>query len=288
MKPLVLICSILMIAGCSDSSSSPEDTTTLTALRVMSYNLRYASSDTTAWALRRPVVVGAINDVKPDLLGVQEADELWMEALPGLLTDYAYVGVGRDDGVAAGEFSAIFYLKEKYEVFDSGTFWLSEIPDEPSFGWGANNRRICTYAYIMDRATGEVFVHFNTHLDHESEPARVNGTALILETINSSPYPVILTGDFNFPEGTATYQTITSSGLADTKHAAATTMDHGTINFFAPNSPDFGLVIDFIFAQEDAFDVSTYQVLTSYEFDDNGERIPASDHYPVVADLLLK
>ena len=269
---VALITASLFTTGCAETI--PEG-----AIRVMSYNLRYANSDLDGFNARKKLLADSVIIAGVDVLAIQEGDEPWMDELPGLLPEYSYVGVGRDDGAEAGEFSAIFYLADKFEVLDSGTFWLSPTPEIPSFGWGANNRRICTWAVLRNIETGETYTHYNTHLDHESQLARVNGTSLILDHMNTSNYPVVLTGDLNTPEGSDLYQTIEDTILADTKHTAELTKSHGTINWFFP--VDTGIVIDFVFAQEDAFLVHRYDVITFYEVNEK----PVSDHYPVYADL---
>ena len=286
LRTLLLPLLVLGSVSCSESNAptAPADPT---EMRLMSYNLRYANSDLLAWHLRKQVVAQAVNDYRPDILGVQEADAPWMQTLPQLLNGYAHVGVGRDDGESAGEFAAIFYRQDKYEVVESGTFWLSETPDTPSFGWGASNRRICTWAYLRHRDSGRITAHFNTHLDHQSAEARERGAALVLERLNQSPYPVTLTGDLNLQEGSEVYRQVVAGGLFDAKFAAPDTMDHGTINFFVAERPDFGLIIDYIFAQDQHFTARRYEVAIPYEFEYRNAILPASDHYPVIAELRL-
>ena len=72
-------------------------------MKIMSFNLLCAN-----WPARTPLVVRTIYNADPDLLGVQEAHIGWMNALRACLPDYASVGIGRDDGKEAGEFSAVF------------------------------------------------------------------------------------------------------------------------------------------------------------------------------------
>lgn len=51
---------------------------------------------------------------------------------------YGHVGVGRDDGKRAGEYSPIFYDRTKFELVKWKTIWLSPRPDVPgSKGWDA-------------------------------------------------------------------------------------------------------------------------------------------------------
>jgi len=285
-RSCVLILSLLWLSACGSATQSPANNE-LTQVRLMSYNLWYANSNRHLWSLRKDKLVASILQAQPDLLGLQEADGPWMAELPKLLTDYAFVGVGRDDGKTSGEYSAIFYLKQKFELLDSGTFWLSDTPNTPSFGWGASNRRICTWAYLRNTETGEVIAHFNTHLDHESQQARHEGLALIQEKISASPYPVVLSGDLNFQQGSALYQELENSLLTDSKVAAKQSIGAATFNRLQPKARELGKVIDFIFVQQSAFHVSKYQVLTDAEFEHEAQHLPVSDHYPVVADLIM-
>lgn len=281
----LLIALLSFTTACSDSTDSQAPPAETTRIQVMSYNLRYGDTGLLIEEnSRKYPLTESINEHKPDFLGVQEANEPWMEVLPELLPDYDFVGVGRDDGVAAGERAAIFYLSDKWAVLDSGDFWLSDTPEEPSFGWGANNRRICTWAYLQNLVTGEVVAHFNTHLDHQSAEARVNGTRLILDRIAQSPYPVVFTGDLNFPEGSELYDEIESTSLADSKFLASEVLPYGTINYFLPNVDDLGVVIDFIFVQPEHFNVLKYEVDYSRKIDG----VAVSDHYPVIADMELR
>ncbi len=49
--------------------------------------------------------------------------------LDSVLTDYASVGAGRDDGVKAGEMNPVFYRKDRFDMVRTNTFWLSETPE---------------------------------------------------------------------------------------------------------------------------------------------------------------
>lgn len=266
-----------MDSGVDAHDSSVDTNPPPGSMRVVSYNLRNALSDLDEWEARRGVLVDALLAESPDLIGVQEADEPWMDYLPSMLADHDVVGVGRDDGATAGEFAAIFFRRSRFSLVESGTFWLSETPDEPSYGWGAQHRRICTFATLSDAAGGETFTIYNTHLDHEVEVARENGMALILQRIATGDHPAILTGDMNFLEGEPLYHEVTRE-LRDAKMIAARSMSHGTLNYFRPVNTQ--IVIDFVFLSE-SFVAHEYRVPTSAMF---GE-LPVSDHYPVVVDL---
>ncbi len=251
--------------------------------RIMTYNLRYSASDLDAWEIRKHEIENLIEAYQPDSIGIQEADWGWMDFLPQALDNYTYYGIGRDDGKTQGEFAPIFYLSDKFVLLENGTFWLSERPDEPSHGWDAQDRRICTYVVLENIETGEVFAHFNTHLDHVGQEARKKGAELILSKIEDMVFPVVLTGDMNVLEGSNVYQILENSVLSDSKYLADNTMSWGTMNYFTNLHLQFLPPIDFIFVHETAINVTRYEVLYQHRYDGK----PLSDHYPVYADINL-
>ena len=73
-----------------------------------------------------------------DVIGVQEALYGMLADLDTLLPEYSRIGVGRTDGKMSGEFSAILYKRDRLEVLENKTFWLSPTPEVPgSKGWDA-------------------------------------------------------------------------------------------------------------------------------------------------------
>lgn len=251
-------------------------------LKVMSYNILCYGPDQYDWTLRHPMVTDLIRKNLPDSFGVQEAHYDWMETLFKALPEYDYVGVGREDGKKEGEFSAVFYLKDKFDLLDSGTFWLSETPDVAgSMGWDAACHRVCSWAKLREKESGEVYVHMNTHLDHKGPVARTEGLQLLLDFAEKFEEPIVLTGDFNFAEGCDLYKQMTSGKLVDSKHAAKETMEHCTYNAFYPLLNDKGdpEIIDYVNVSKN-IKVNKYSVLT----DKPDGKFP-SDHYPVLAEI---
>ena len=171
-------------------------------IAVLSYNIRYNSSGDglDLWDLRKTELVVQIKEIDPISFGVQEATLTQMKDLEAGLPNYNYVGVGRDDGVTKGEFSAIFYKKSDLRVLQEDTFWLSPTPEKVSVGWDAALPRICTYAQFELFSSKKRFWHFNTHFDHMGEEARTESAKLIVSKITAivSDYEaIILSGDFN-------------------------------------------------------------------------------------------
>lgn len=249
-------------------------------MRIMSFNVLCGGPDGREWPGRTPLVTRAIRKYDPDTLGVQEAHIGWMHALCGCLPEYDYVGVGRDDGKEGGEFSAVFYKKEKYELLNSGSFWLSETPEQPGKGWDAACIRICSWAKLREKETGKEFVHLNTHLDHRGAVAMQKGAELVAERgcAISGDSPAFFTGDFNVTPDSAPYRTVLDAGFTDCRTAATRTDDAATYHNF--ERPGFaGDVIDYVFFKGDV-DVKKFAVIR-----DRIDGDLPSDHYPVYADV---
>lgn len=250
------------------------------AIRIMSFNVLYGGDDEHGIQNRLGIVTQTITEYYPDSVGLQEATPMWMLWFNTFLPEYDYVGVGRDDGRFIGEFSAIFYLKDKYKVVQSETFWLSETPEKPSLGWDAACNRTCTWAVLENKATGERYAHVNTHLDHVGAEARENGVAMILEKVASYDIPVVCTGDFNLSQGSEFYNTLISGVLKDTKFVAPNTMSHATFHDFSePVDPDG--IIDFIFTNSSMTPL-VYKVIM-----EGIDGTAVSDHYPIYSDMML-
>ena len=251
-------------------------------LKVMSYNIRYGSADdgTNSWKYRWPATVEMLNEVKPDVFGVQEALDFQVEFVSEMVRDYKGYGVGREDGKHDGEHMAIFWNKKTVKMMKSGTFWLSETPEKPSMGWDAACYRTATWALMKDKKTGKKFYFVNTHLDHKGTEAQKNGLKLIVDriaSINPEGYPMVLTGDFNI--------TPDNPGLVDldkimtsTRKIAKKTDSKGTFNGWRKDRP--GPVIDYIYVSGFS-EVSEYETITK-EF---AKKPFISDHYPIMSVL---
>lgn len=251
------------------------------ALTVMSFNVRLGVADdgSNSWPLRREAAAAMINDQHPAVFGVQEAFDFQLAWFEEQCPDYKWVGVGRENGVSEGEHMSIFYDTNRIELQDWGTYWLSETPSVPSFGWDAACKRTATWTLLKDLSSGRCFYYVNTHLDHVGVEARRNGLLLLVERIgamNPEGYPMILTGDMNvYPDDPCLTEL---RGLMDDARQTASVTDHG------PTYHGWGTVsgppIDYVFyngfSSCDKFEVIR-QPYGSAPF--------VSDHYPVMATL---
>lgn len=238
-------------------------------LVVGSYNIRNSNSgdarNGNGWERRCPVICDQVEWVGFDVFGLQEVKHNQLEDMLAGLPDYTYEGVGRDDGKQAGEYSPIFYKKERFKYLEGGTFWISETPEKVGVkGWDAALPRICSYVHLQDKVTKKRFWFFNLHMDHVGVEARREGAKLIAKKITEmcGKEPAFVTGDFNVDQHNEAYRTILNTGIlydsyevADKKYATTGTFNSFNSNLYTESR------IDHIFVTEHVT-VNNYAVLT--------------------------
>jgi endonuclease/exonuclease/phosphatase family metal-dependent hydrolase len=255
--------------------------------RAMTYNIRFDNPNDgdNRWDNRKAELVGLIQSYTPNFLGVQEAMFHQLQYIQDNLTNYTYIGVGRDDGKQKGEFSAIFYDSTKYNLLTSSTFWLSEYSDFVSVGWDASMERICTFGLFEHQVSGQKIWVFNTHFDHIGKVARQESAKLILEkikTTNTENYPLILMGDFNALPNDKPIK-ILSKQMADAFKSSPkiTYKNIGTFNGFKIDEA-VTKRIDYIFTKK--ITVISYQNIE----DKRQNNLQISDHFPVLIEFEVK
>lgn len=281
-------------------------------LNVASYNVRthtpkdYEHGD--GWTQRVDYLCDVIRFSDFDIFGAQEVRYEQLTDMLARLDGYAYIGAGRDDGKRKGEFSPIFYKKERFKLLDSGTFWLSETPDRPSKGWDAKYPRICSWGVFKDKVLHRKFWFFNLHMDHKGIEARRESARLIVNHIKEccgKDANVILTGDFNVAQDNEIFRIFADCGFLKDSYEVAEFRfaPTGTFNSFKPTNYTTRR-IDHIWVSNN-IDVARYGILTyHYWSDESGAaatntdapkdvkseqrqvRLP-SDHYPVNVFLRL-
>jgi len=258
-------------------------------LNVMTFNIRYDNPEDSLnnWQYRKDVAaeVIKINDV--DLLGTQEVLVNQLNDLKMRLPEYQVIGVGREDGKEKGEYSAIFYKKDRFEEIQSGWFWLSETPEVAgSKGWDGACERIATWAILKERTSGREVFFMNTHLDHVGKIARQEGVTLLLNRAKElgKGIPVIITGDFNSRPDSEVFRHVTASGefLDSRLIAEKVSGASGTFHAFGRIPEEKQEFIDYIFVTKE-FVSNSYEVLPEKRND-----IFVSDHMPVVTRLTLR
>ncbi len=301
MKPLALLSALASLCLAAQAA----------ATIVGTYNIRYDNPGDVkrgdSWPQRVPVIANLIRFHNFDLLGTQEGFPHQMEDLRKLLPEYDCASYGRDDGAQAGEHAAIFFKKDKYELLDSGRFWLSENPDQPGPGWDASLPRLCSWAKLHTRTGDKTCFVFCLHLDHRGPRSRHEAIQLVLKKIGeiAGGETTFLLGDFNTDQNSESYRLLTGSDrfvdaidIAAIRHAVT-----GTANGFNPNLKTDSR-IDHIFVPKGTT-VRRYGILTDtyrvqrapntessqspnfpveVKFQDYEARLP-SDHFPVLIEV---
>ena len=179
-----------------------------------SFNIRYANGDRGTlhdWKNRRDTLSSFICHADLSICGMQEVLYEQLVDLCKRLSEYDYVGVGRDDGMTEGEFSPIFFRRREWKAVKSGTFWLSPTPSiVGSKGWDAVLPRIATWALLKHRKSEKQLICVSTHFDHVGVQARVESGRLILQKVReiAGNLPMVLTGNFNVGMESGVYQSI--------------------------------------------------------------------------------
>ncbi len=281
-------------------------------LIVGTYNIRYDNKDDkekgNGWERRCPILSQQVLFNDFDIWGAQEVLHNQLNDLLKTLPQYAYIGVGRDDGKNEGEYAPIFYKKDRFKLLKSGNFWLAENTEYPNKGWDAALPRICTWGQFRDLKKKKNTWFFNIHFDHVGVEARKQSALLLLKKIKEmcGKDAVILTGDFNVDQTNESYKLLAGSGvLYDTYETTAIRYAlNGTFNSFKSDRLTNSR-IDHIFVS-DRFKVDRYGILTdSYRTPKNNELLDAgdfpkeafsieaevrmiSDHYPIKVMLYYK
>jgi endonuclease/exonuclease/phosphatase family metal-dependent hydrolase len=306
---------LFLLATFTYFASAPANAVAAESLRVMTFNIRYdnPADGPDAWPLRKDKVAGMVRLYDADIIGMQEALRTQINALAKLLPEHDWIGVGRQDGRDAGEFTPIFYRRDRLEIVDKNTFWLSPTPEKTgSRGWDAALPRIVTWARFKDKQAGGEFYLFNTHFDHQGPTARLESAKLLrakaVETAGDQA--VVVIGDFNCTPTSPPYlwlagkeppppvsadsgavvpdQVVTDKPPAPAKDALADAMLHSrhphhgpttTWNGFKALVP--GRKIDHIFFRGPV-SVDQHAILADHW----DGRFP-SDHLPVLAEIVI-
>lgn len=254
---------------------------------IMTYNIRLGSVDDgeNHWNKRKQHLVDLINYYEPDFLGTQEGQSPQLNFIKENSPAYDLIGKPRTND-ENGEFTAIFYKKDKFEIIEQNTFWLSETPDKISKGWDADYERIATYVLFKDKKTKKQIWVMNTHFDHIGKEARRNSALMILEKIKElkkkKDVPVFITGDFNSVPTDEPIQFLTKE-LKDTRQISKSKPYGPEYTFTGFRFPkDEIRILDYIFINEN----SKVEILKHSIIDDfYGDGKYPSDHLPVLVDF---
>lgn len=252
-------------------------------MTIMSTNVRYIAYDDffkRAWFYRADLIAEDIDSVKPDIIGFQEATPVHYSYLKKIMVGYDNEMAYRDEFVLS-EGCPIFWRTDRFEKIDSGSFWLSETPEVMSKDWGSEHYRICVYVILRDLNTGKEFAVFNTHLDHTSDEARINGIQVVLDKISEfGDLPAYLMGDLNAKENSKTIQS-TKESFDDAMRISPVTEETPTYHNWG--NAENAKRIDYIMISKGDATVSEYHVV-----DNCHEGLYSSDHASIYIKTTLK
>ena len=226
-----------------------------------------------SWFYRAELIRSEIDAVNPDIIGFQESTFVHYAYLQKIMVGYESENAYRDNFVLS-EGCPIFWRADKFEKVDSGAFWLSETPEVMSKDWGSEHYRICVYVVLKEISSGKEFAVFNTHLDHTSNEARINGIQVVLDKIKEfGELPAYLMGDMNANEDSKTMEYAYES-FDDSKLISPITDDSNTYHGWG--KAEDPRRIDYILISKGDACVLEYHVV-----DNNHGGIYASDHSPI-------
>ena len=276
MKKLIIFVSLLFLAMAYGKAEDKE------VLKIATFNLRMdtPSDGENAWFHRKDMVTDLIRFYGFDLFGTQEGFTHQLNDILRL-SDYRFIGVGRDDGKDAGEHCAIFYRSDRFKVLDQGDFWLSEHPEKPGRGWdGTCCNRICTWGKFEDLKNHKQFYFFNVHYEYEGDVARRESSNLMISRIKSiaGNQPVFLTGDFNAFPTEEPIRILNDSGFLNDSYKITKEAPFGPVCTYHGYDSTIKTEerLDYIWVT-DSIQIDKYGVLTNTLYGHT-----PSDHFPVM------
>ncbi len=299
-KIFILLSIVMLVSGCGDKEDQAPPTPPASKyqkyakeneIKIMSFNVRTSAMDKGTpnhWDNRKDACIALIKDQRPSIIGLQEAvySAQWVWIKEQLKSEgYDGYGVNRQTGKesGSGECPGILYDKSVIKKIEVGTFWLSETPDTPSKGWGANYYRTATWGLFEHIHTGEQFFYINTHLDHEVEKAQIEGMKLISKKFEEykGKMPLFLTGDLNVSAIHDALDAI-NGYMKNARNYANRTDNYGTTNSFESDTKT--QKIDHIYYNKELRNPVEY--CTIREPYNNVKFV--SDHYPIYSIIKLK
>ena len=270
-------------------------------IRVMSFNVRGSFRDRgtgNSWSSRAALNVATIKRHAPDLIGLQEVQShnrrTYRKKLPG----YEEVRGSRYGNAPPFDFNSILYDPKRLELLDSGGFWLSETPERFSRSWQTRVARSANWALFKAVDADLTLLHLNTHLDHVSGAARLEGSRLIFREVSrltgrfEEVPAVVVTGDFNCRPGTPPNLTFVEGGFVDTYLAAGNEERPGANTFHAFKGLRYREIrprpkprrIDWVLLKDPKGLLRPASHRIVHDHDETNGAYP-SDHYPIFTDL---
>ena len=274
-------------------------------IRVMSFNIwdtgepqPWEENPRAAWSKRAPLIVQTIHRYNPTLIGFQEFSRHHWETLRDQLPEYA-VCIDSKGGEIG---NMIFYRPDRFDLLDSGVFWLTHTPAEATPDWGLDYPLSVHWGLFKELESGWPVLLMNTQYEDGWDPNQIQmreeGSRIFLEQIEritrtTPDVPVILSGDFNCNVWDEPYRFFLEHGFVDTYRTAGhgdslyTSSYHGYVGE-AYSGLEWGdeqcWRVDWILSRDGA---QRLQTVASTIPHDGQPPIYPSDHWPVITDLLM-
>jgi endonuclease/exonuclease/phosphatase family metal-dependent hydrolase len=252
-------------------------------IRIVTWNILHGKEhgapwNQCGWPVRKGALETVLRETAPDILCVQEALNEQVTELATRLAAHGQIGVGRDDGRAAGEYCAVYFDRRRFEELDGGTFWLEEPTAFPPQRTHFGPKRICTWARLRDRQSGRFLRVYNIHL-YLTEPARLSAARIILARIGEGDPAdaVLVAGDFNAPPKTPSRLLFETAGLMSSDELFGNSPGASTYQFYGIRLKSLDDVL-----VNRGWHVESRRVLDVKP----GNTFP-SDHFGVMCDLIL-
>ena len=264
------------------------------SLSVMNYNVYYDLSESE----RNPNdVLVSVKQKSPDMFGLNEAGKDWINkfnADADISSKYACAEGKALENKPDSSYNPIFYRKDRFELVECDTKWLSKTPDKMSMDSDAKHNKGLTYVILKDKASGTEFMYINTHLDgsgdqeaHSSmKDLRKRQAAIVKAFAAKYPFiPIVIGGDFNEGPSSAVIGGMSMNtrfrycmDVADTKVNINSTDVNGDFN-----TKSDGVIFDYLFVSADCITVQKYE-----QWDNKINGKYPSDHLPVYAEITIK
>lgn len=195
-------------------------------LVVMTFNVMCSfcsndKGDNEKWEDRVPHFGDIISRYNPDLIGLQELTYLSeIRDIQNVIKGYRPV-FARDlpknsIGWTVYPDAIILYREDRFELVESGVYWLSPTPDKPwSYGWADSNIwRIVVWAHLRQISDKRDLYFASTHFDNNYPNEEKSAPVVIERTRDwAKKMPVVVVGDFNSVRGTPAYKILTQEGV---------------------------------------------------------------------------
>ncbi len=253
-------------------------------LNVMTYNVLYKDITSS----RSEALMSFLEQADNDIFGLNEIVPEWTKKLTNRFSaSYGTVEGKASSGTANGLRNSIFWKKDKFELLESGTLWLSDTPDRMTKYSESTKYCTCVYVKLREKASGTEFFYIQTHLENtgtnpDAATARKKQSQALKKITDGFLFvPIIVGGDFNAGNRGDVSPIYTNTRFADTYDIAGEKI--GIKGTYVDNGvPSENWKIDYIFVTKDSISVSKHETVNNKV----GNSWP-SDHLPVKVELTI-